>query len=131
MSEPAISFRVGLIGTGRISGIDMKNCATFEGIDMVARGSLNPEASRARAVQHGIPGVCSPDTFPGGRWRAARNPIDQGVIGPPTGMPAFVPMQGTERHSPNPELYCQTGSGPRHATMMPVEMLPKGATPPD
>ncbi len=54
----------------------------------------------------------APDTFLGGRWQTVRKLIDQGVIGAPTGVSAFVPTHGTERHNPNPDFYYQIGGGP-------------------
>ena len=54
-------FRVGLIGTGRISDIYLKTCAKFDELDIVACGSLNMEESRAKAEEYGVPRVCAPD----------------------------------------------------------------------
>ncbi len=61
MSEPVKSFRVGLIGTGRISDIYLKNIAGFDGVEIIACGSLNMEESRAKAAEHGVPRVTTPD----------------------------------------------------------------------
>ena len=54
----------------------------------------------------------APDTFLGGRWQTCRKLIDDGVIGRPTGVAAFVGTHGVERHHPNPDFYYQTGGGP-------------------
>lgn len=54
----------------------------------------------------------APDTFLGGRWQTCRKLIDDGVIGAPTGVTAFVGTHGTERHHPNPDFYYQKGGGP-------------------
>lgn len=54
----------------------------------------------------------APDTFLGGRWQTVRKLLDQGTIGAPTGVSAFVPTHGTERHNPNPDFYYQRGGGP-------------------
>jgi predicted dehydrogenase len=54
----------------------------------------------------------APDTFLGGRWQTVRKLLDQGVIGAPTGVAAFVGTHGVERHHPNPDFYYQTGGGP-------------------
>ena len=173
-----MTFRVGLIGCGRISDIYLENCARFEAIDVVACASLDLSESKAKAAQHGIPKACSPDdifddpdidcvlnltipaahaeigmkaleagkhvyaekpfaaeladgerllslawqkslsignapdTFLGGRWQTARKLMDQGVIGKPTGVAAFVGTHGVERHHPNPDFYYQIGGGP-------------------
>ena len=64
------------------------------------------------ARQTGLTIGNAPDTFLGGRWQTVRKLIDQGVIGAPTGVSAFVPTHGTERHNPNPDFYYQTGGGP-------------------
>jgi predicted dehydrogenase len=171
-------FRVGLIGCGRISDIYLKNCATFELLEVAACASLDMEESRGKAAQYGIPKACTPDeifadpsieavlnltipaahyeisrraletgkhvysekpfvtdlgdgralmalaaergltignapdTFLGGRWQTLRKLLDQGVIGAPTGVCAFVPTHGTERHNPNPDFYYRAGGGP-------------------
>jgi len=54
-------FRVGLIGCGVVSDIYLKTCKTFDILDVVACASLDVEESRAKAEQHGIPRVCTPD----------------------------------------------------------------------
>ncbi len=54
----------------------------------------------------------APDTFLGGRWQTVRRLVDEGVIGTPTGVAAFVGTHGTERHNPNPDFYYQRGGGP-------------------
>ncbi len=171
-------FRVGLIGTGRIGDIYLRNCAALDRLDIVSCGSLNMDESRAKAAQFGVP-QCScpdeiiadpdidailnltvpaahaevslaainagkhvysekpfvtdladghrildlaasrgllvgvaPDTFLGGRWQTVRKLLDQGVIGDPTGIAAFVPTHGVERHHPNPDFYYASGGGP-------------------
>ena len=53
MSDPAKTFRVGLIGTGRISDIYLKNIKGFAGVEITACGSLNMDESRAKAAEHG------------------------------------------------------------------------------
>lgn len=178
MSDGSKSFRVGLIGTGRISNIYLENCGKFDGLKIVACGSLNMDESRAKAEQFGVPtvaepeqiladpdidailnltipsahaavslaaldagkhvysekpfvtdlsdghrildlarskGLCvgnAPDTFFGGRWQTVRKLLDQNVIGAPTGIAAFVPTHGVERHHPNPDFYYAKGGGP-------------------
>ena len=178
MSDPAKSFRVGLIGTGRISDIYLKNIKGFAGVDITACGSLNMDESRAKAAEYGVPRVMTPDeiiadpdidavlnltipaahagisiaaleagkhvysekpfvtdlddgrrilnlaaakglkvgnapdTFFGGRWQTLRKLLDSGVIGEPTGVSAFVPTSGVERHHPNPDFYYAKGCGP-------------------
>ena len=173
-----MTFRVGLVGCGRISDIYIENCARFEGLDIVACASLDMEESQAKAVRHHIPRACrvedilsdpdidcvlnltipaahadialravqagkhvysekplvtdindgkrllaaarqagvlvgnAPDTFLGGRWQTVRRLIDEGVIGRPTGVGAYVGTHGTERHNPNPDFYYQRGGGP-------------------
>ncbi len=54
----------------------------------------------------------APDTFLGGRWQTVRRLMDEGVIGRPTGVAAFVGTHGVERHNPNPDFYYKTGGGP-------------------
>ena len=61
MGEPAKSFRVGLIGTGRISDIYLKTLNKYWQVEVVACGSLNLEESRAKATAYGVPKVASPE----------------------------------------------------------------------
>ncbi len=178
MSDPSRSFRIGLIGTGRISDIYLKNCAGFDGLDIVACGSLNLDESRTKAAEFNVLHVAepeaiiadpnidailnltipmahaeislaaleagkhvysekpfvtdlrdgrlildlaaskglrvgnAPDTFLGGRWQTVRKLLDQEAIGEPTGIAAFVPTHGVERHHPNPDFYYAKGGGP-------------------
>ena len=61
MTNPEKSFRVGLIGTGRISDIYLKTLKQYEGIDVTACGSLNLDESRAKAAEYDIQNVATPD----------------------------------------------------------------------
>lgn len=54
----------------------------------------------------------APDTFLGGRLQTCRALMDDGIIGEPTGVSAFVGTHGVERHNPNPDFYYQVGGGP-------------------
>lgn len=54
-------FRVGLIGTGRISDIYLKTCARFPELEVVVCGSLNVEEARAKAAAHNLPMVAAPE----------------------------------------------------------------------
>ena len=175
---PHESLRVGMIGCGRISDIYLKNCAEFDGLEIVACASLDIEESRSKAAEYDIPKACAPDevyadagidavlnltvpeahftisrlalesgkhvyaekpfvtdrdeglallelgrergllvgnapdTFLGGRWQTVRKLLDSGIIGAPTGVAAFVPTHGVERHHPNPDFYYAKGGGP-------------------
>ncbi|MDJ0629162.1 MAG: Gfo/Idh/MocA family oxidoreductase [Rhodobacter sp.] len=60
MTEPAKSFRVGLIGTGRISDIYLKTLTKYPQVSVVACGSLNLDESRAKAEAYGVPRVAAP-----------------------------------------------------------------------
>ena len=66
----------------------------------------------AKAAAKGLYVGNAPDTFLGGRWQTCRKLLDEGVIGAPTGVAAFVGSHGVERHHPNPDFYYQTGGGP-------------------
>ena len=70
------------------------------------------EAILALARQKGCLVGNAPDTFLGGRWQTCRKLIDDGIIGRPTSVAAFVGTHGVERHHPNPDFYYQTGGGP-------------------
>ena len=53
------TFRVGLIGCGRISDIYLTTLAKFPEIEVVSCASLDLKESRAKAAQHGIARACS------------------------------------------------------------------------
>ena len=55
------NFRVGLIGTGRISEVYLRNCAAFGELEIVACGSLNMDESRAKAAEFGVRRVALPE----------------------------------------------------------------------
>ena len=74
----------------------------------MADGRRLLDSAAARGVLVGN----APDTFLGGRWQTVRRLIDEGVIGRPTGVGAWVGTHGTERHNPNPDFYYQAGGGP-------------------
>ncbi|WP_371169359.1 Gfo/Idh/MocA family protein [Aliiroseovarius sp. 2305UL8-7] len=178
MTNTAKAFRVGLIGTGRISDIYLKTLTKSKTVEVAVCGSLDLRESWAKAAKYGVPHVASPDeilddptvdailnltipaahaqislaalergkhvysekplvadlaqgrlvldranelgltvgnapdTFLGGRWQTVRRILDEGVIGRPTGVAAFVGTHGTERHNPNPDFYYQAGGGP-------------------
>lgn len=58
-----MTFRVGLVGCGRISDIYLQNCAAFDDIDIVACASLDLSESQAKADQYHIPLACDVDTL--------------------------------------------------------------------
>ncbi len=55
------TFRVGLVGCGRISDIYLTTIEKFSEVEVVACASLDLEESRAKAAQHGIARACSVD----------------------------------------------------------------------
>lgn len=55
---------------------------------------------------------CAPDTFLGGGIQTCIKLIDDGVIGRPVAVNAFMMGQGPEAWHPNPDFYYQPGGGP-------------------
>lgn len=53
--------KIGVIGTGTISGIYLKNAAWLEGIEVVALADLNRDSAEARAAEYAIPHVYTVD----------------------------------------------------------------------
>ena len=51
--------KVGIVGCGNISGIYMKNGNRFQALEVVACADLVREKAEARAVEYGIPRVCT------------------------------------------------------------------------
>ncbi len=56
-----MTFKIGVIGCGRISDIYLQNCARFDEIEIVACASLDAAESAAKAQRHSIPKSCPPD----------------------------------------------------------------------
>jgi len=54
----------------------------------------------------------APDTFLGGGIQTCRKLIDDGVIGEPVAVTAFIMFRGHEHWHPDPEYYYQVGGGP-------------------
>lgn len=61
MSKILNPFKIGLIGTGRISDIYIQTCSKFPELEIVSCGSLNLEESREKADQFGIPKAQHPN----------------------------------------------------------------------
>ena len=83
----------------------------------IQKNPLSQMAQMARlfwtlALQKGCLVGNAPDTFLGAAGKPAVKLIDDGVIGRPTSVAAFVGTHGVERHHPNPDFYYQTGGGP-------------------
>jgi len=55
---------------------------------------------------------CAPDTFMGAGLQTCRNLIDDGIIGHPVAVTAFMACHGHEHWHPSPEFYYKTGGGP-------------------
>ena len=54
-------FRIGLIGTGRISDIYIENCQKFAGLEIVSCASLDRDEAERKAAQWGIAKACAVD----------------------------------------------------------------------
>ena len=54
----------------------------------------------------------APDTFLGSRVQSCKRLLEEGLIGRPIGVNAFVGTHGVERHHPNPDFYYKPGGGP-------------------
>jgi len=55
---------------------------------------------------------CAPDTFLGGGFQMCRKVIDEGMIGEPVAVTAFMLNHGPEGWHPNPDFFYQPGAGP-------------------
>ncbi len=170
--------KVGLVGSGYISGIYLENSKILRSIDVVACADLMIERAEARAEEYGVPKACSteeimsdpeieivlnlttpdghhgvakqaieagksvynekplsidladgkelvdlakenkvliggaPDTFLGGGIQTCRKLIDDGWIGKPVAVTAFMTCPGHESWHPDPGFYYKKGGGP-------------------
>jgi predicted dehydrogenase len=66
----------------------------------------------AAARQKGVLLGCAPDTFMGGGIQTCRKLIDDGWIGEPVALTAFMTCHGHESWHPDPGFYYQLGGGP-------------------
>lgn len=55
------AFRVGIIGCGNIFGAYAKGASLFRVLDLKACADVNPDASKARSEEHGIPATSVPE----------------------------------------------------------------------
>ena len=66
----------------------------------------------AAAKERGLLVGCAPDTFLGGGIQTCRKLIDDGWIGEPVALTAFMTCHGHESWHPDPEFYYEIGGGP-------------------
>jgi predicted dehydrogenase len=71
-------------------------------------GQKTIAAAKAKGVLVG----CAPDTFMGGGIQTCRKLIDDGWIGEPVALTAFMTCHGHESWHPDPEFYYELGGGP-------------------
>jgi predicted dehydrogenase len=64
------------------------------------------------AGERGLLIGCAPDTFLGGGLQTCRKVIDEGIIGEPVAVTAFMLNHGPEDWHPNPDFFYQPGAGP-------------------
>ena len=64
------------------------------------------------AAEKGLRIGCAPDTFLGGGLQTCRKIMDEGIIGEPVAVSAFMLSHGPEDWHPNPDFYFQPGAGP-------------------
>jgi predicted dehydrogenase len=64
------------------------------------------------ASQKNLRLACAPSTFLGATVQTARKAIDEGLIGEPVAVNAFMLHHGMEHWHPNPEFFYQPGAGP-------------------
>lgn len=170
-------LKVGIIGTGNISGIYLQNGKRFESMEVVACADIDVDRAKAKAEEHGIRGCTvdelladpdiqmvinltipaahatvgmkvleagkhvygekplavtreegrqllelaerkglrvgsAPDTFLGGGIQTCIKLIEDGWIGTPIGVTAFMTGSGPENWHPNPEFFYEKGGGP-------------------
>lgn len=66
----------------------------------------------ALAKEKGLRLGSAPDTFLGGGLQTVRKLLDDGWIGTPVGVTAFMTGRGPENWHPNPHFFYQPGAGP-------------------
>jgi predicted dehydrogenase len=64
------------------------------------------------AVDKGVRVGCAPDTFLGSGIQTARQALDEGMIGEPVAVQAFMLSSGPESWHPSPEFFFKPGGGP-------------------
>ena len=66
----------------------------------------------ALAEAKGLRVACAPETFLGGAIQTCRKLLDDGAIGRPVAVNAFMMGEGPESWHPDPAFFYQTGGGP-------------------
>jgi predicted dehydrogenase len=66
------------------------------------------------AEANGVQVGCAPDTVLGTGTQTARQALDEGIIGQPVGVQAYMLCGGHESWHPSPEFYYKVGGGPLH-----------------
>jgi predicted dehydrogenase len=64
------------------------------------------------AAERGLRIGCAPDTFLGGGLQTCRKLMDDGIVGEPVAVTAFMMNHGPEDWHPNPDFLYQPGAGP-------------------
>jgi predicted dehydrogenase len=64
------------------------------------------------AGERGLLVGCAPDTFLGGGLQTCRKVMDEGIIGEPVAVAAFMLNHGPEDWHPDPDFLYQPGAGP-------------------
>jgi predicted dehydrogenase len=70
------------------------------------------QALLREAAERGVRIGCAPDTFLGGGLQTCRALLDEGAIGVPVAVTAFMLGHGPEAWHPDPEFFYQVGAGP-------------------
>ena len=117
--------RIGIVGTGNISGIYLQNAPRF-GLEVLAVADLDLARAQAQALSHGVPQALSVDellahqgieivlnlTVPAAHGPVTRRVLEAGLIGEAVHASAHMSHTGPDAWHPDPHFFFQPGAGP-------------------
>ena len=115
MADPAIEIVVNLTIPKAHAEVNLAAIAAGKNVHCEKPLAVTREDGRrtlAAAQEKGVLLGCAPDTFMGGGSQTCRKLIDDGWIGKPVALTAFMTCHGHESWHPDPEFYYEPGGGP-------------------
>jgi predicted dehydrogenase len=115
LSDPDVGLIVNLTIPQSHAGICLRALEAGKHVYVEKPLAVHPEDGArvlALAEAKGLRVACAPETFLGGGIQTCRKLIDDGEIGRPVAVNAFMMGEGPESWHPDPEFFYKAGAGP-------------------